>query len=165
MRIKNRESLTFFFPILLILCIGLLTLDSSAIGQDKAAVPPGAQAGSEKEVQKTAATIESAPNTGRLVREGLSIEFSAKSSKGYGGPGNKIYAGDYVDINFRITDAATGEPLQGQFPGAWMDMGETVYGKQKGVSTCRERAGLYLQGLVGIRPLIDLNSFYLLVMS
>ena len=162
---KTQNSPIFLFPFLIILCISFLPLDSSSFGQDKATVAPAAQAGSEKQAQKTAAEAETTPNSSRLVREGLSIEFSAKSSKGYGGGEGQIYGGDFVDINFRITDAATDEPLSGQFPGAWMDMGETVYGKQKGASTCRERAGLYLQGLVGIRPMIDLNSYYLLVMN
>ena len=78
---------------------------------------------------------------------------------------SEVYAPDFVDINFHITDATTGEPVQGQSPGAWMDMGETIYGQQDGVSTSRERAGLYLRGLVGIRPMIDLNSYYVLVMN
>jgi YVTN family beta-propeller protein len=37
--------------------------------------------------------------------------------------------------------------------------------KQGKPAECRDRVGVYLQGNVGMRPLIDLNSYYVLVMN
>ncbi len=108
----------------------------------------------------------------RITREGLSIEFSARPVAGHALKGGEITEGDFVDLTFRITDAGSGDPIQGLFPGAWMDMGQLWTdridaergGKTRPMS-CKERVGLYLQGLVGIRPMIDLNSYYLLVLN
>ncbi|MDH5247330.1 MAG: FixH family protein, partial [Betaproteobacteria bacterium] len=48
----------------------------------------------------------------------------------------------------------------------WMDVGETLHDRvgaeQK---ACKDKIGLYLKGAVGIRPLIDLNSYYVVVMN
>lgn len=159
---KMRKPVTY---LLLILFISLHPHHALSSGKEGAADTSTAQESAEVAPGKIEGKEDTALNRGELIREGLKVEFSAKTSKGAGGPGGKIYGGDFVDISFRISDGETGEPLRGLFPGAWMDMGETILGKERGVSTCKDRAGLYLQGLVGIRPMIDLNSYYLLVMN
>jgi YVTN family beta-propeller protein len=121
----------------------------------------------EKEAEKT-----TGPVSERITRKGIVVEFSAKPTAGRSLRGDEIFEGDFVDLAFRITDAGTGEPIQGQFPGVWMDMGELWSDRVKKPGAeknkpmdCKERVGLYLQGLVGIRPMIDLNSYYLLVLN
>ncbi|MDH3473732.1 MAG: hypothetical protein OEM59_08565, partial [Rhodospirillales bacterium] len=76
-----------------------------------------------------------------------------------------LMQGDNVEVTFRITDETTGEPVTGLFPGAWMDVAKP-WGADTDLSmSCKERVGLYLQGSVGMDPLIDLNSYYLLVLN
>jgi len=65
----------------------------------------------------------------------------------------------------QLTDASTGEPIKGRYPAAWMDLGKAWEAKGGRPMTCRDRVATYLQGIVGIRPMIDLNSHFLLVMN
>jgi len=118
----------------------------------------GKQAALDNEGKKTA------PVTQKITRQGISIEFSATPAPGRSMTGEEIFAADYVDVSFRITDANTGRPLKGQFPGAWMDLSKTWEGEPAVSRDCKERVGLYLQGLIGIRPQMDLNSYFILVM-
>lgn len=118
-------------------------------------------------------TPETAEDDGRkappvrqvLNRESVVVEFTADPAPGRSMSDDEIHAGDYVHVAFKILDAQTRQPLQGQFPGAWMDLSESWVGAQALNTTCKDRVGLYLQGLVGVRPLIDLNSYFVLVMN
>ena len=64
-----------------------------------------------------------------------------------------------------MTDAASGRPVPGLKPAAWMDMSGVVGGKAGEQRACKDKVALYLQGSVGIRPMVDLNSYYLLVLN
>ncbi|MEM7349504.1 MAG: cytochrome D1 domain-containing protein [Acidobacteriota bacterium] len=136
-----------------------------------AAWPWTAQGQSQTAAQReTATTVAEAqrsahPVVDRTAREGLEIEFRATPSPDRSMTGEQIFAGDFVDLSFRITDASTGQPLKGQFPGAWMDIGESWDGDFALDTSCKDRVGIYLQGNIGIRPLIDLNSYFILVMN
>ena len=69
-------------------------------------------------------------------------------------------------MRFRITDEATGKPVQRLAPGAWMDMGENIRDREGAEQkSCKDKIALYLKGVVGIRPMIDLNSYYVVVMN
>jgi YVTN family beta-propeller protein len=72
---------------------------------------------------------------------------------------------EFVEIRFQVKDAGTGQPVRGLNPAAWMDIGQAIEGKGGEQRDCREKVGLYLKGIVGIRPLVDLNAYYLLVMN
>jgi len=121
----------------------------------------GKQAALDNEGKKTT------PVTDSITRQGISIEFSATPAPGrsMSATGKNIFAADYVDMSFRVTDANTARPLKGQFPGAWMDMTKSWEGDQSLTSSCKDRVGSYLQGALGMRPLIDLNSYFILVMN
>ena len=98
-----------------------------------------------------------------ITREGVNVEFAMRSLRSdKTGP---IVSGDWVDIMFLVTDASTGEPIKGRYPAAWMDLGEAWEAKGERPMSCRDRVATYLQGIVGVRPMIDLNSHFLLVMN
>jgi YVTN family beta-propeller protein len=97
-----------------------------------------------------------------ITREGVNVEFSVTPIRGGVG---EITAGDWADVTFHITDASTGEPIKGRYPAAWMDLGEAWEAKGERPMSCRDRVATYLQGIVGVRPMIDLNSHFLLVMN
>lgn len=103
---------------------------------------------------------QSAPSS-RLTREGVQIEFSARPLGGDGG----LVEGGNAEVSFRITEELTGKPIRSLAPGAWMDLGDTLAGKEGQSLDCRQRMGLYLSGRVGIRPMIDLNSYFILALN
>lgn len=126
------------------------------------APPPSMAPGAKDSSQ---AVVKAGPVRDRIAREGLEVEFSARPSTGRSMTEDEISAGDYVDLTFRITDTGTGAPLQGRFPGAWMDYSRSWDGKKALDLGCKERIALYLQGSLGIRPTMDLNSYFILVMN
>ena len=105
---------------------------------------------------------KSDPSVTRITREGVIVEFETKPVSGHDG---KVMAADWSDVTFRITDANTGEPIKGRYPAAWMDLGLAWEAKGDRPMSCEDRVSTYLQGIVGVRPMIDLNSHFLLVMN
>jgi YVTN family beta-propeller protein len=99
----------------------------------------------------------------RLVKDGVVVEFSLE--KVSGDPSTPLTEGDYAEARFKMTDATSGRPLAGAKPGVWLDMAGVVGGRKGESRECKDKVALYLQGSVGIRPLVDLNSYYLLVMN
>ncbi|HET8538635.1 MAG TPA: cytochrome D1 domain-containing protein [Anaeromyxobacter sp.] len=123
-----------------------------------AAGPAAAQPGPSG-AAATPAPAQASPN--RLVRDGVVIDYSIDA----GGASAGLLEGEYADVRFRITDAASGNPVQGLNPAAWVDVAGGLSGGAGGQVECKEKVSLYLRGLVGIRPVADLNSYFLLVMN
>jgi len=99
----------------------------------------------------------------RVVRDGVLVDFTIQPSEGARSEG--LVEGEYADVRFRMTDATSGRPVPGLKPAAWMDMSGVVGGKAGEQRACKDKVALYLQGSVGIRPMVDLNSYYLLVLN
>jgi YVTN family beta-propeller protein len=99
----------------------------------------------------------------RYVRDGLVIEFAAHEGQGKAA---QLTEGQLAELRFSIREEATGKPVRGLAPGAWLDIGERIQG-QPGAEqkSCKEKIALYLRGIVGIRPMVDLNSYYVVVMN
>ncbi len=99
----------------------------------------------------------------RLVKHGVIVDFEAWPA---GGEGQALMEDQFAEIRFRLTEEASGAPISGIIPGAWMDIGEVLQG-QPGAEqkSCKDKIALYLKGVVGIRPMIDLNSYYVVVMN
>jgi len=129
------------------------------------AVGCGARTGTG-EADSASATDEAKPaddGSNFVSREGVNVEFALRPLRSEKtGP---AIAGDWADITFRVTDASTGEPIKGRYPAAWMDLGKAWEAKGGRPMTCRDRVATYLQGIVGVRPMIDLNSHFLLVLN
>jgi YVTN family beta-propeller protein len=148
-RILNRSNKGRVWALLLALGLALL-------GGAGASEPPDADATSASPPDAQ----EGASN--RITREGVVVEFSATPTHAEGG---KVMAADWADVTFRITDAATGEPIKGRYPAAWMDLAQAWQAKGEKPMSCRNRVSTFLKGIVGIRPMIDLNSHFLLVLN
>jgi YVTN family beta-propeller protein len=104
---------------------------------------------------------EAEDDSNTITREGVNVEFSVLPVGGVG----DVTADSWADVTFRVTDAGTGDPIKGRFPAAWMDVGEAWEAMGERPMDCRDRVATYLQGIVGVRPMIDLNSHFLLVMN
>jgi len=72
-----------------------------------------------------------------------------------------ITENDYADVAFRITDAATGEPVSPLEPAVWID----PIAKTASVPECTERLKRYTQGTLSFQAAVDLNKFFILVMN
>lgn len=95
----------------------------------------------------------------RFVKEGVVVDFWMDRA----GRERPLREGEFAQVKFRVLDATSGQPIRSSTPGAWMDLGGTA---PDGVERdCKEKVSTYLRGLVGIRPLVDLNSYYLLVLN
>ena len=98
---------------------------------------------------------------GKHAREGVVMEFSASPVQG-----KVLMEGELANLRFKLTDQASGQPIVGNVPGAWLDIGQVIQG-QPGTEqkSCKEKVALYLRGIVGIRPMMDLNSYYVVVLN
>jgi YVTN family beta-propeller protein len=104
-------------------------------------------------------------NKETIFRKGMAVDFSVEPLVPER-TGGQVMEGDFATISFRISSAEDHEPLQGVYPGVWVDLVQTAEGEKKGVSLdCKNRVGNYLQGLVGMRPMIDLNSYFVMVLN
>jgi YVTN family beta-propeller protein len=101
----------------------------------------------------------------RFVKDGVAIEFSLVPVARDRGVETPLREGEFAQARFRMSDAASGRPLPGLSPSAWMDMAGVVGGKMGEQKECKDKIPLYLEGSVGIRPLVDLNSYFLLVLN
>jgi len=107
---------------------------------------------------------ESGPSeASRLVKDGLVVEFSARPLNA-GAKG--LMEDEMAELRFSIREEASGKPVRGLAPGAWLDIGEAIQGRPgEEQKSCKEKIALYLKGIVGIRPMADLNSYYVVVMN
>jgi hypothetical protein len=154
----NTHMQTFKKVLAPVCCLLLAALVVSGGAPADAAKADGEPAAAAEKTSDQAGPFAEAGK--KVTREGLNIEFLARPV-GSGGDGvAELMEGNTAEVAFRITDAETGKPVRGLYPVAYMDM--AAGGAE---SQCKERVGLYLKGLVGIRPLIDLNSYFVMVMN
>ena len=108
------------------------------------------------------------PSTGeppamqKMVRDGVSVEFRVTPDEAQ----NVVMEGKYADVEFRISDAQSGTPVKGIYPAVWLDIAKPWDQPDlESTVSCKDRVQLYMQGLVGMRPLVDLNSYFVMVMN
>lgn len=95
----------------------------------------------------------------RLSRDGVTVEFEARPLAG-----SELREGDFASIRFKVSDQASGQPLSGMAPGAWLDPAQSAPVGDRD-SSCKARVALFLKSSIGARPLLDLNSYFLLVLN
>ena len=137
----------------------LLSISLPATHADSEMVTTGSSPAAE---DKPAAATDAEQDPNRISREGVVVEFSTQPTRE---EADKVVAADWADVTFRITDANTGEPIKGRYPAAWMDLAMAWEAKGEKPMSCKDRVSTYLQGIVGVRPMIDLNSHFLLVLN
>lgn len=97
--------------------------------------------------------------SGHLTRDGVNIDFEARPVGG-----GELMEDSLVDVRFKLSDATSGAPISGLTPGVWLDLGQVIAGRD-GQKECKDKIALYLKGMVGIRPMMDLNGYYLLLLN
>ncbi|MBI5100759.1 MAG: hypothetical protein HZB33_02820 [Nitrospirae bacterium] len=99
-----------------------------------------------------------------VIDKGMKIKFSAEAAGGQ----KEVMADEHASVIFSITDVSTDEPVTALKPAVWLDLlwgdeGETPVLDQE--QACREKVKIYLKGTLAVRPLVDLNSYYVLSMN
>jgi YVTN family beta-propeller protein len=106
--------------------------------------------------------VPKAWNQNTLMRDGVSVAFEVKPLAADG----VLREGEFADVRFRVTDSTSGQPLSGVSPGAWVDPQAVAADQAQGrEQSCKSRVGVFLKSSIGARPLLDLNSYFLLVMN
>ena len=95
----------------------------------------------------------------RLSRDGVNVEFEARPLAG-----GELKEGGFANIRFKLSDQTSGQPLSGMAPGAWIDPAQSAPAGDREQS-CKARVALFLKSSIGARPLLDLNSYFLLMLN
>lgn len=98
----------------------------------------------------------------RAVQDGMAVDLSLEPVAPDGKTGELAEAQD-VRVRLRFSDTATGTPLTGLFPAAWVDRPP---GKESPSSrSCGEKISAFLGGSVLSPPELDLNAYYVLALN
>lgn len=98
--------------------------------------------------------------THRLSRDGVTVEFEARPLEG-----SELREGAFANVRFKVTEQNSGQPLSGMAPGAWLDPAQNAPAEATRDASCKARVALFLKSSIGARPLLDLNSYFLLVLN
>lgn len=98
--------------------------------------------------------------TSRAVSKGVAVELSVDPAE----PGAKgLREGREAVFRFKISDTATGTPLSGTYPAAWMEyLPDTPTTESKG---CTQTVEEIVAGGLLARPEVDLNVYYVLALN
>ena len=99
----------------------------------------------------------------KYEQDGVQVEFTVKAEDPFLG-NTEIAKGAYATVRFRVTDIASGNPLTDARPAAWMDL-LSANSSPKDDKACQDQINGYLKGQISNRPLVDLNSFFILAMN
>ena len=112
-------------------------------------------------------TGPSAPPGQKTVKDGITVELSLERADGRTGP---VQEGDHARVRLAFTDTATGTPLTGINPGAWMDVlasgpaGSPAAGAPV-PGDCKKKVESFVGGSILSRPTLDLNTYYVLALN
>src|SRR5262249_28993195 len=97
-----------------------------------------------------------------ITSNGITVEFATRAV-GRDQDGDKILAGQDVELRFKLADAMTGTAISNARAAIWIDARKkTGFMMQKpgdADGACREKIAAFLQGGLSYRPDIDLNSW------
>ena len=101
----------------------------------------------------------------QYIQDGVSIEFTVENFLGVGGRGGelapRIVEGEHAVLQFNLRDAESGSPLNGYRPAVWLDLVK----EEMNEDICKAQVQGYLGGTLDARPMIDLNSYFILGMN
>jgi DNA-binding beta-propeller fold protein YncE len=127
------------------------------------AAPSGASsAGQPARTEESASVF-----TKRIEKQGLSVDFELRRTNEQDGSNEQnrervLTENDDVNFSFRIRDAATGNPLSGVGPAAWLTLANDNATDAKG---CSDRVQTLLGGSLLARADLDLNTYFVLALN
>src|SRR6185436_17629419 len=131
------------------------------LSADASVPPPPAAVSQGPQMIGTASrpTGEALPLQERFVDQGISVEVTVQPVDP---TRRELREGDEAVFRFRITDAATGNPLAGSYPAGWMDL--TAPGVEPETS-CKHKVETFVEGSLFTRPEVNLNSYQVLALN
>jgi YVTN family beta-propeller protein len=111
------------------------------------------------------AADDETPNA--ITSNGITVQFAARGI-GRDEDGDKIMAGQDVELRFKLIDAVTGTAISNARMAVWVDARKKsgfLMQKANEGNPCREKIGSFLQGGLSYRPDIDLNAWYILALN
>lgn len=103
---------------------------------------------------------QSKPSDSRMVYQGIAVDLSVKPVPSEKKETAGLREGDDVTFQLKINDTATGSPLTGAHPAAWLDL------QRPGENTdCTAKVKGFIGGGLVARPQLDLNSYYILALN
>lgn len=96
-----------------------------------------------------------------IVREGVAIELEIVPTDS--NQAASLVEGQSSMVRFNITDTATGQPLSGLYPAAWMSLIRP--GEEMTPENCVEKVEDYLSGSILTQAEMDLNVYYVLALN
>jgi len=101
----------------------------------------------------------------QYIQDGVSVEFTVENFLGVGGRGGelapRIIESEHAVLQFNITSSENGEHLTNLRPAVWLDLA----GESMTEEACKAQVQGYLSGNLEARPIVDLNSYFILGMN
>ena len=151
----------------LLLCCSVLSppIDANGLAQDgdgnmSRRTTPGTFKAQKPANAGVSSTSVKSVSPDRVVHQGISVGLSATSIATPGRPAAELREGDDVMFQFKISDIATGTPLSGAFPRAWLD----IERPQEKIDCAGKVKAFISAGLLS-RPMLDLNVYYVLALN
>ncbi|HEX5732699.1 MAG TPA: hypothetical protein VF131_07685 [Blastocatellia bacterium] len=118
--------------------------------------------------KRTGATPDAAPGkpkpfARRIVQGGLTVDFQLEHQNPKQLQTAEFREGDDVSFSFKLQDSATGSPLSGLNPAAWLTL--VRKGDETGQKGCIERVQALLGGGLLARAELDLNIYHVLALN
>jgi DNA-binding beta-propeller fold protein YncE len=111
-------------------------------------------------------TGEAGPVHDRIVREGIAIDVTVDPIEAVdpikANGAKTLREGDEAVFRFHITDTATGTPLSGLAPAAWLNL---VAPRVEDAAGCQDKVKEILSGSALAKPEIDLTSYQVLALN
>ncbi len=151
---------------LALMCCFVICLESRTAAQSEGRGKPSVQVTTTATprptpvAQPSPAPDQSKPAEQRAIFQGIAVDMSVRPLSAANKTATSLREGDYVTVQIKISYAASGAPVTGTHPAAWMDL------QQTGESAdCTTKVKSFIGGSVLTRPQLDLNSYYVLALN
>ncbi len=101
------------------------------------------------------------PAGGRAVVQGIAVDLQV-APVAVDGPSRPLREGDSAAFRFRIADPATGSPVAGAYPSAWLDL---LRDGESATDHCASKIESFIAGDLFSKPAVDLNAYYVLTLN
>ncbi|MBZ5537782.1 MAG: hypothetical protein LAO31_17645 [Acidobacteriia bacterium] len=91
------------------------------------------------------------------------MEFSLRPLAGNAPGGAEVREGEDAEVQFKINDSTSGNPVRGLHPAAWMDIRPAE--KITEAKDCHAKIQSFLGPSLNTRPEVDLNVYYVLALN
>ncbi|HSF44207.1 MAG TPA: cytochrome D1 [Thermoanaerobaculia bacterium] len=100
----------------------------------------------------------------KAVKEGIAVELEIEPLQG-----DVLREAEYARVRLKFSDTATGSPLSGLYPGAWMDRlgakAGMIESPEGAPPDCKKKVESFIGGSLLSRPELDLNIYYVLALN